>query len=64
LSFLGLGVRPPAPSWGQMLNVGRIHLYRAPWYGLFPGIFLTLLVLTLNVLADTIQRLMSRGQIR
>jgi peptide/nickel transport system permease protein len=64
LSFLGLGVRPPTPSWGQMLNVGRIHLYRAPWYGLFPGIFLTLLVLSLNLLADAVQKIMSRGQIR
>jgi peptide/nickel transport system permease protein len=64
LSFLGLGVKPPTPSWGQMLNVGRIHLYRAPWYGLFPGMFLTVLVLSLNISADTMQRFMSRGRIR
>ena len=64
LSFLGLGVKPPMPSWGQMLNISRNYLYRAPWYGLFPGVFLTVLVLSLNILADTLQRILSRGRIR
>lgn len=55
LSFLGLGTRPPDPSWGQMLSSGRSHLARAWWYGLFPGIALTLLVISLNFLADSLQ---------
>jgi ABC-type dipeptide/oligopeptide/nickel transport system permease subunit len=64
LSFLGLGVRPPTPSWGQMLNVSRNYLYNAPWYGLFPGVFLTVLVLSLNAFSDWLQKLLSRGRIQ
>lgn len=64
LSFLGLGAAPPTPSWGQMLNIGRDFLYRAPWYGIFPGLFLTVLVLALNTLADTLQTVFGAGQPR
>ncbi len=64
LSFLGLGVTPPTPSWGQMLNTARNFLYRSAWYGLFPGIFLTILVLSLNIMSDSLQRRMSRGKIQ
>lgn len=64
LSFLGLGTQPPTPSWGQMLNTSRNYLYRAPWYGLFPGVFLMVLVVALNSLADVAQRHLSRGRIR
>jgi peptide/nickel transport system permease protein len=56
LSFLGLSTRPPEPSWGSMLNTGRSFLYQAPWYGLFPGLVLTATVLSLNGLADGLQR--------
>jgi peptide/nickel transport system permease protein len=61
LSFLGLGVKPPTPSWGQMLSAGKDYLYRAPWYGLFPGIALTLVVLALNQLGDVAQQVVDRG---
>ena len=61
LSFLGLGTQPPTPSWGSMLNAGRSFLHQAPWYGLFPGIVITLSVLSLNALADTLQKLVDRG---
>jgi peptide/nickel transport system permease protein len=64
LSFLGLGVTPPTPSWGQMLNTARTFLYRSPWYGLFPGMFLTILVLCLNILSDALQKKMSHGKIQ
>jgi peptide/nickel transport system permease protein len=64
LSFLGLGVTPPTPSWGQMLNTARTFLYRSAWYGLFPGIFLTVLVLSLNILSDALQKRMSGGRIQ
>jgi len=63
LSFLGLGINPPTPSLGQMLNTGRLYMYRASWYGLFPGLALTILVLSLNMLANTGQKLISRGKI-
>ena len=53
LSFLGLGTPLPAPSWGSMLSVGRGYLALAPWYGIFPGIAITLLVMAeVEVLAD------------
>jgi peptide/nickel transport system permease protein len=55
LSFLGLGVQPPQPSWGGMLAYSRQFLTRAPWYGIFPGLALTLLVLGLNALADAVR---------
>jgi peptide/nickel transport system permease protein len=52
LSFLGLGISPPAPSWGSMLSVGRGYLVQAPWYGIFPGLAITLLVMGLYLLGD------------
>jgi len=52
LSFLGLGVQPPTPSWGTMLDAGRSHLFDAPHLTLFPGIAIALLVLGFNFLGD------------
>ena len=52
LSFLGLGVQPPTPSWGTMLSGGRAHILDAPHLTLFPGIAIALLVLGLNFLGD------------
>ena len=55
LSFLGLGTQPPDPSWGRMLADSRQYLGQAPWYGIFPGVTLTLLVLGLNSCADALR---------
>jgi peptide/nickel transport system permease protein len=52
LSFLGLGVQPPTPSWGTMLNGGRAHILDAPHLTIFPGIAIVLLVVGLNFLGD------------
>jgi peptide/nickel transport system permease protein len=52
LSFLGLGVQPPTPSWGTMLNGGRAHILDAPHLTIFPGLAIALLVLGLNFLGD------------
>jgi peptide/nickel transport system permease protein len=52
LSFLGLGVQPPTPSWGAMLDAGRSHLLDAPHLTLFPGLAIALLVLGFNFLGD------------
>ncbi|MGH2561335.1 MAG: ABC transporter permease [Thermomicrobiales bacterium] len=52
LSFLGLGTQPPAPSWGNMVSAGRTYLSNAPWYGVFPGLFIMVLILGLNLLGD------------
>ncbi|MEH2549807.1 peptide/nickel transport system permease protein [Bradyrhizobium sp. AZCC 2262] len=54
LSFLGLGIRPPDPSWGTMIADGRGYLERAWWISLFPGAVLLLTVLAFNALGDTL----------
>ena len=55
LSFLGLGVPPPAPSWGAMLNDGRAHLFDAPHLVLFPALAVMLAVLSFNFLGDALR---------
>ena len=57
LSFLGLGVQPPTPSWGTMLSGGRAHLLDAPHITLFPGLAIALLVLGFNFLGDGLRDL-------
>ena len=52
LSFLGLGIKPPAPSWGSMLRDGFETILDAPWLSVFPGLAILLLVLGLNMLGD------------
>jgi len=52
LSFLGLGVQPPTPEWGAMLNEGRSYLQTAPLLSLFPGLTIMFLVLAFNLLGD------------
>jgi peptide/nickel transport system permease protein len=52
LSFLGLGVPPPAPSWGNMLDDSRLLLQVAPWVMLFPAAALALTILGVNLLGD------------
>lgn len=61
LSFLGLGIQPPAPSWGSMIRDGSRYMLVAPHYVLAPGIALLLVVLTVNLLGD---RLRDRLDIR
>ncbi len=55
LSFLGLGTQPPTPSWGGMLNDARAFLRDAPWYGVYPGLALAVLLVGLNFLADSLR---------
>lgn len=55
LSFLGLGVQPPAPSWGNMIAGGREVIVTAPWVALGPGIALILTVLACTLLGDTLR---------
>ncbi|RMG60665.1 MAG: ABC transporter permease [Deltaproteobacteria bacterium] len=52
LSFLGLGVQPPTPSWGAMINEGRFYLFVAPHITTFPGLAIMLLVMSINFLGD------------
>jgi peptide/nickel transport system permease protein len=55
LSFLGLGVQPPTPDWGKMVDVGRTYMLVAPWYATFPGLCLFLVALSMNLLGDGIR---------
>ena len=57
LSFLGLGVPPPAPSWGSMIAEGRESLDIAPWLAFLPAIFMFLSVLAFNIVGDTLRAL-------
>ena len=52
LSFLGLGLPPPAPSWGAMLDEGRNYVTTGWWLALFPGLAILLLVLAINLCGD------------
>jgi peptide/nickel transport system permease protein len=52
LSFLGLGVQPPTPSWGSILSVGREYVATAWWIATFPGLSLFLMVLGVNIIGD------------
>jgi peptide/nickel transport system permease protein len=52
LSFIGLGVPPPTPTWGQMIREGTIHLANAPLYSLSPGTALLIAVLAFNLVGD------------
>lgn len=60
LSFLGLGVQPPNPSWGRMLNESQLYISIAPWYAIAPGILITLIVLGFNFLGDGIRDLQDK----
>ena len=52
LSFLGLGTPLPAPSWGSMLSIGRGFLHVAPWYSIFPGLAVMILIMGFYLLGD------------
>ena len=55
LSFLGLGIQPPAASWGSMINAGRGYLQQAPWIVFGPGAALFVTVIGLNFVGDAIR---------
>ena len=55
LDFLGVGVCPQIPSWGNMISEGRIYITRAPGVLLFPGVFIVLTVLAFNLVGDVLR---------
>lgn len=55
MSFLGLGVPPPAPTWGNMLSSGRPFIESAPWLGMAPGLCIALTLLGINLLGDALR---------
>lgn len=66
LSYLGLGVQPPVPSWGSMLAYGKLQIESSPWPSIVPGVWIMLTVLGFNLLGDALRdaldpKLRSRG---
>jgi ABC-type dipeptide/oligopeptide/nickel transport system permease subunit len=55
LSFLGAGIRPPQPSWGNMIADGQDQLGAAPWTTLFPGLAIAMAVMALNATGDALR---------
>ena len=55
LSFLGLGVQPPLPTWGNMISLSRSYLPYAPWMVLFPGLAIAVTVTLFNILGDAVR---------
>ena len=55
LSFLGLGVQPPTPEWGNMLSEGREYLQTAPWLLIYPGLAIFSVVVVFNILGDSVR---------
>jgi peptide/nickel transport system permease protein len=55
LSFLGVGIKPPTPSWGGMIREGITSLWYAPWISIVPGIAIFLSVLSFNILGDYVR---------
>jgi len=64
LSFLGLGVPEPVPSWGKMLDDGRQHLFNAPHMVIFPGLMIMITVLAFNFLGDGLREWLDPKQRR
>lgn len=55
MSFLGLGIQPPNPSWGGMLSDSRKYMELAPWMAVFPALFIILTILSFNLLGDSLR---------
>jgi peptide/nickel transport system permease protein len=58
LSFLGLGIQPPDPSWGSMLNASRRYMEVAPWIAVFPALFIIFTIFCFNLLGDSLRDLL------
>ncbi len=52
LSYLGFGVQPPTPSWGNILQSAQVHVFRAPWLAVFPGLMIFITVMCINFIGD------------
>lgn len=62
LGFLGLGVQPPRPDWGQMVAVGQSRLGTAPWLSLFPGLILVITIVGFQLLGDGLAERAQQGR--
>ena len=64
LSFLGLGVPPPLPSWGLMIAEGKDYMFFSPWVIMIPGVALFVLVLGINLVGDGLRNLLGAERLR
>jgi len=55
LSFLGFGIQPPTPSWGNLLSNAQEHMFKHPWMAIFPGLMIFLTVISINYIGDGIR---------
>jgi len=55
LSFLGFGIRPPTPSWGNLLGDAQVHLTTQPWLAIFPGLMIFLTIVSINYIGDALR---------
>ena len=62
LAFLGVGVSPPTPSWGEMLRTGKNYLYEAPYYAVLPGVVLTLTILSFDTIGRALASVLANRQ--
>ena len=62
LAFLGVGIPPPTPSWGEMLRTGKSYLYEAPYYAVLPGLVLTLTILSLDTIGRALAAILEDRQ--
>jgi ABC-type dipeptide/oligopeptide/nickel transport system permease subunit len=62
LAFLGVGIPPPTPSWGEMLRTGKSFLYEAPTYAVLPGLVLTLTILSLDAIGRALAAVLEDRQ--
>jgi peptide/nickel transport system permease protein len=54
LSFIGLGMPPPAADWGEMVSSGRLYIFQQWWFATFPGLAILLTALAFNLLGDSV----------
>ena len=64
LSFLGLGVPPPLPSWGLMIAEGKDYMFFSPWVIMIPGVALAVLVLGINLVGDGLRNMLGTERLR
>jgi peptide/nickel transport system permease protein len=55
LSFLGFGIQPPTPSWGNLLSNAQQHMTQHPWLAIFPGLMIFLTVISINYIGDALR---------
>jgi peptide/nickel transport system permease protein len=64
LSYLGYGVQPPAPTWGNMLQNAQSELYTAPWLASFPGLLIFIAIMSIHCIADGLRDALDPTKVR